>query len=211
MAAITPQAAVEAVRAQGDACRVIHTGILGLVLQPLADATVAVVESARDDQIVMIDPNCRPSVMTGSTVFAQALASVLVRADIIKVSGDDLEFISPSVPVLQAARELHATSGAVVLLTDGAKAVHVLVGGAEVVLEVPRVPVADTVGAGDSFSGGFLANWMTRGLTRADLARIDDVVEAARYGIAVAGVTCQRPGADPPRPDEVPGFGKSAS
>jgi fructokinase len=73
------------------------------------------------------------------------------------------------------------------------------------VLEVPTVPVVDTVGAGDSFSGGFLAYWLTAGHGRAELARLDAVVDAARYGIAVAGITCQRPGADPPRPDEVPG------
>jgi sugar/nucleoside kinase (ribokinase family) len=34
----------------------------------------------------------------------------------------------------------------------------------------------------------------------------EKVVSAARYGIAVAGITCQRPGADPPRTGEVPGY-----
>ena len=95
-----------------------------------------------------------------------------------------------------------------VLFTDGANAVHVITPGrheaaVDVVLDVPRVPVVDTVGAGDSFSGGFLAHWVSAGLGRADLVDVDKVVAAARYGIAVAGVTCQRPGADPPRAHEV--------
>ena len=72
-------------------------------------------------------------------------------------------------------------------------------------LDVPRVPVVDTVGAGDSFSGGFLAYWLHNGLGRADVAEVDRVVEAARFGIAVAGITCQRAGADPPHAHEVPG------
>jgi hypothetical protein len=85
-----------------------------------------------------------------------------------------------------------------VLFTDGANAVHVITSGhrepaVDVVLDVPRVPVVDTVGAGDSFSGGFLAWWLHSGLGRADLADVDKVAAAARYGIAVAGVTCQRP------------------
>ena len=56
--------------------------------------------------------------------------------------------------------------------------------------EVPgmSVKVVDTVGAGDSFSGGFLAHWLHAGGTRADLADRDRVVEAARFGIAVAGI-----------------------
>jgi fructokinase len=202
-AAVSPDQALAAVGAD---CRVVHAGTLGLVLQPLADATRAVVAASPDDRIVMIDPNCRPSVMTTSDVFRATLDSVLGRADIVKVSGDDLEFMFPGVDLVEAARALQAQSGAVVLFTDGAKAVRVLNGADEIVLNVPKVPVVDTVGAGDSFSGGFLAEWMHRGLTRDDVRDTDKIVSAARYGIAVAGITCQRPGADPPRTGEVPGY-----
>lgn len=59
--------------------------------------------------------------------------------------------------------------------------------------------VVDTVGAGDSFSGGFLAHWLARGLGRRELTDLPAVVEAAAFGIKVAGITCQRAGADPPR------------
>ena len=109
--------------------------------------------------------------------------------------------------------QLAAESDSLVLFTDGANAVHVITSGrrepaVDVVLDVPRVPVVDTVGAGDSFSGGFLAWWMHDGLGRDDLADVDKVVAAARFGIAVAGVTCQRPGADPPHAAEVPGDGR---
>jgi len=200
---VTPEQALSIVGAD---CRVVHAGTLGLVLQPLADATRALVAASPADRIVMIDPNCRPSVMTTSDVFRSTLDAVLERADIIKVSGDDLEFMYPGLELLQAARTLHRSTGAVVLFTDGAKAVRVLNGGDEVTLDVPKVPVVDTVGAGDSFSGGFLAHWMHHELTREDVRSTDHVVAAARYGIAVAGITCQRPGADPPRVGEVPGY-----
>jgi len=202
-AAVTADQALAAVHAD---CRVVHAGTLGLVLQPLADATRAVVAASPDDRIVMIDPNCRPSVMTTSDVFRSTLDSVLGRADIVKVSGDDLEFMFPGLDLVDAARALQVQSGAVVLFTDGAKAVRVMNGSDEIVLNVPKVPVVDTVGAGDSFSGGFLAEWMHRGLTRNEVRDTDKVVSAARYGIAVAGITCQRPGADPPRTGEVPGY-----
>lgn len=202
-AAVTADQALAAVGAD---CRVVHAGTLGLVLQPLADATRAVVAASPDDRIVMIDPNCRPSVMTTSEVFRSTLDSVLGRADIVKVSGDDLEFMFPELDLIEAARALQVQSGAVVLFTDGAKAVCVMNGSDEIVLNVPKVPVVDTVGAGDSFSGGFLAEWMHRGLTRDDVRDTDKVVSAARYGIAVAGITCQRPGADPPRTGEVLGY-----
>ncbi len=201
-AAVTPEMAVSHVDAS---VRAIHVGTLGLVLQPLADASVALVNSALGDQLVMVDPNCRPSVMTGSAVFAEALASVLPRADVVKVSGDDLAFLYPTVERAQAAADLARSSGSVVLFTDGAEAVRILTAGTEVVVDVPRVPVVDTVGAGDSFSGGFLAWWMHHGKGREDLADVDSVVAAARFGVAVASITCQRAGAEPPHIADVPG------
>lgn len=201
-AAVTPEMAVAHVDAS---VRAIHVGTLGLVLQPLADASVALVAAARDDQIVMVDPNCRPSVMTGSSVFADALAAVLPRADVVKVSGDDLAFLFPEVDASQAAADLAMSSNSVVLFTDGAKSVRVLAGRSEIAVDVPRVPVVDTVGAGDSFSGGFLAWWLQEGKGRDDLADVDSIVAATRFGVAVASITCQRAGAEPPHISDLPG------
>ena len=199
-AAVTPQAALAHV---GPECSALHVGTLGLVLQPLADATAAVVAASPADRLVMVDPNCRPSVMTSSDVFDRTLRAVLERADVVKVSSDDLAFIYPSIEIHDAAVRLQRESGAVVLFTDGAKSVHVLTESDDITLEVPRVVVVDTVGAGDSFSGGFLAQWQTRGLGRANVTNLDEVLSAARFGISVAGITCQRPGADPPYVQEI--------
>ena len=200
-AAVTPESALAAI---DPAARAIHAGTLALVMQPLSDALVAVVGAAREDQIVMIDPNCRPSVDRLDQL-RSSLDAVLGRADIVKVSGDDLEYLFPGEALLAAATRLSTDSDSLVLFTDGANAVHVIRGDVDVVLDVPRVPVVDTVGAGDSFSGGFLAWWLHAGLGRGELADLDRVAEAARFGIAVAGITCQRPGAEPPFAHEVEG------
>ncbi|MDP4804739.1 MAG: carbohydrate kinase [Candidatus Nanopelagicales bacterium] len=203
-AAVTPELAVAAISPD---CTAIHVGTLGLVLQPLADAAVAVVAAARPEQIVMVDPNCRPSVMTSSEVFDRTLGAVLTRADVVKVSGDDLAFMSPGVDPLIAATQLQARSSAVVLFTDGANSVWVITGAARVELAVPKVPVIDTVGAGDSFSGGFLAYLSQHGLHRDSLSQIEVLTAAAEFGIQVAGITCQRAGAQPPFVHELPGNG----
>ncbi len=199
-AVVTPELA----RAHLDpATRALHVGTLGLVLQPLASASVALVRAATDQQIVMVDPNCRPSVMDGSSDFTESLHAVLGRADVVKVSGDDLEFLFPGLDSLAAAAQLQADCGATVLFTDGARSVRILTHGAVDVLDVPSVPVVDTVGAGDSFSGGFLAYWMKHGLGRDELSDPEHARSAARFGIAVAAITCQRAGADPPYSSEL--------
>jgi fructokinase len=93
----------------------------------------------------------------------------------------------------------------VVLFTDGAAAVHVLTRSETFSLAVPVVEVVDTVGAGDSFGGGFLATWVDAGLGRADLHDLDAVRRAVERAIVVAGITCTRAGAEPPHLAELPG------
>jgi fructokinase len=197
---VSPADAIAAVRSD---CTVLHVGTLALVLEPLAMATRAVIEAAPASQIVMVDPNCRPAVMTGSIVFQETLAAVLERADVVKVSGDDLAFLYPGQRPATAAEQIHMRTGATVLFTDGANAVEVICAGGKQVLPVPAVPVVDTVGAGDSFSGGFLAHWVRQGWGREESQELDKVVEAADFGIKVAGITCQRAGAEPPFSAEV--------
>ena len=128
---------------------------------------------------------------------------MIARADVVKVSADDLRFLSPGVASIAAARDVCDRSDGVVLLTDGARAVEVLGPGWARTLPVPRVDVVDTVGSGDAFGGGFLARWVERGHRRDRLGDADSVVDAALVGIDVAGLTCGRPGADPPRRHEV--------
>ncbi len=198
---VTPDQALAALPADLTA---IHAGTLGLVFEPLASATVALVQNAPENCLVFIDPNCRPSTVKDLAAYKATLDAVLPRADIIKVSGDDVEFLRPDAKsTLEVAREWAKQYNAVVLLTDGADAVHVVLPGADMRLDVPQVDVVDTVGAGDSFGGGFLSWWMQTGLDRSDLRDIDMVRNAAQFGIRVAGMTCEREGAQPPHLREV--------
>jgi fructokinase len=178
--------------------RAFHIGTLALVLAPLYEAAGAVIDSLQEHQILMVDPNARPSVMSDSEIFFATLNHSFARADVIKVSGDDLEFLYPHMSGHEAAEYIHGSTGAAVLFTDGARAVEVHSGGNVRVLQVPQVAVVDTVGAGDSFSGGFLVYWVSRHWTRSDLQDVDKVAAAVQYGIDVAGLTCQKIGAQPP-------------
>ena len=110
------------------------------------------------------------------------IGTLLRRADVVKVSADDLAYLSPSMGAVDAARALLDAGARVVLMTDGAHAVHVLTGSFERVIPVPSMPVVDTIGAGDSFGGGFVARWVERALGRPDLGDGDALDDAVRYG-----------------------------
>ena len=183
--------------------RAVHVGTLGLVVDPMASALAAGVGRTNRSTLVMVDPNCRPRVILDREAYLARLHGVLSRADVVKVSADDLTYMAPEATPLDAARSLLTEGAGVVLLTDGAHAVTVLAGGFAFELPVPRAEVVDTVGSGDAFGGAFLARWIERGLGPADLADQAALREAVTRAIEVASVTCQRPGADPPRRAEL--------
>jgi fructokinase len=181
-----------------DGPEAVHIGTLGLVLEPMATALSAAVGHLADDTLLMVDPNCRPSIIADRDAYLARLTTVLARADIVKVSGDDLAYMAPGEPAIEAARSLLPLGPSLVLLTDGARAVQALAPSFELELPVPPVAIVDTVGSGDAFGGAFLAWWVERGLGRDGLADQVAVREAVTRAIDVATLTCQRAGADPP-------------
>jgi fructokinase len=183
--------------------RAIHVGTLGLVVEPMASALTAAVGRADRSTLVMVDPNCRPRIIDDREAYLARLHGILSRADIVKVSADDLAYMAPDAAPLDAARSLLTEGAGLVLLTDGARAVAVLTERFSFELPVPKVKVVDTVGSGDAFGGGFLARWIECGWGRAELADADALHEAGALAIEVAVATCRRAGADPPRRAEL--------
>ena len=181
----------------------IHLGTLGLVAEPIRSALAAGLERVDPSTLVMVDPNCRPRVIPDREAYMHRLRGVLARADVVKVSADDLAFMAPDVAPDAAARAVLALGAGVVLLTDGARTVRVVAGGYAFDVPVPEVEVVDTVGSGDAFGGAFLAWLMESGGGRLGLADPEVVRDAVERAVQVASLTCQRPGADPPRRDEV--------
>lgn len=193
--AVTPELAREFFNLTASA---IHVGTLALVIDPIASAVREIVDLCTEDQLLMVDPNVRPNVVPDQSVFDRTFAALLARADVIKVSGDDLVLLSPGTAPWDAAKELHDLSSATVLFTDGSESVHVFVDGDHAEVEVPKVNVVDTVGAGDSFSGGFLHYWTVNDFARSHARNRDAVISATEFGVRVARITCQRAGAQPP-------------
>ena len=177
----------------------LHAGTLGLVFEPTAAAIEAVAERVARSALVMIDLNCRPAAIDDPEGYRARLRRLLPLCHVVKASDADLEWLDAGRSDVEAARALLERGPTVVLLTRGDRGAAVVAARAETDVAAPRVEVADTIGAGDAFGGGFLAWWRREGLSAADLGRADRVVEATRFACLVAARTCERPGASPPR------------
>ncbi len=179
----------------------LHVGTLGLVLEPLAQTTEALVSALAGRSLVVLDPNVRPSILRDPDGYRARLDRVAVAADVVKVSEDDLAWLSPGVQASVAAQRFLDLGARVVLVTLGGQGALVVGPTFEVHVPAPPVTVADTIGAGDAFTGGVLCWWHEHG--QPDLGGHLAAVAATRFGAQVAALTVARSGASPPRRDEV--------
>ena len=192
---LTPAAALAALPSEVAA---LHVGTLGLVLEPLAAALEAVVGRLAGRTMVVVDPNCRPWVIDAPDVYRARLEHILQMGDLVKVSEEDLAWLDPGQPPGEAARALLEYGPKVVLLTRGPDGATVITPNGSSPVAAVEVDVVDTIGAGDAFSGGFLAWWSSHGLGRDDLTRDGVDVEAARFAAVVAARVVARAVASPP-------------
>jgi fructokinase len=183
--------------------RALHAGTLGLTVQPIADAIARLIGEVPQATLVMVDVNCRPGAVREPRAYRERMRAVLRRADVVKASTEDLEFLGPDRPPRETVAGIVRDGARLVLYTRGAQDAQVVTRTETFERPVPRVEVVDTIGAGDAFGGGFLARWSELGLGRDDLDDTAALEEAVSFAIRVATITCQRAGADPPTRSEV--------
>lgn len=189
---------------------VVHTGSIAAVLQPGGDRVKHEVARRRATSTVTYDPNLRPALM-GSPEHALPYVDALVRlADVVKVSDEDLAWLHPGVAPAEIAEEWSRSGPALVVVTHGGEGAFASTSaGARLTVAAPRVQVADTVGAGDSFMGGLIDGLWSAGLLGAgrrdalqdvDAATVERVLERCAR---IAAITVSRPGANPPTSAEL--------
>jgi fructokinase len=98
-------------------------------------------------------------------------------ADIIKLSDDEVEFVTGCKTETGAVAKLFEGRCKLVILTRGANGSSVYTKTAAAHTPARKVKqVVDTTGAGDSFAGSFLFQLVQSGCTRDDLDSIPDSV-----------------------------------
>jgi len=177
-------------------------GGISLVNDPAASTYEALQAREAGARVTMIDPNIRPGFIAGQEESYRArIIRMIGRADIVKLSDEDLHWLMGAGEVERRARQVLAMGPKVVFITEGAAGARAITATQNRFVAATPVTVADTVGAGDTFNAGVLAVLQARGaLTKAALASLpDEVLDAAlSLGTRAAAATVSRPGANPP-------------
>ena len=193
---------------------ILHVGSISSWTAPGSEAIARLVDHVHEaGGLISVDPNIRPALADGpvgatlgnsAAVVRERLERLVARADVVKVSAEDLEWLDPEAESdLDAAAQRWADRGvALVVLTDGGAPLRVARAGRPLLHRAPpKVTVADTVGAGDSLAAGLLGGLLTAGVTtRTALEELpdDDLLRLVDDAALVAALNCTRVGADPP-------------
>ena len=127
------------------------------------------------------------------------LRASLRRCNVLKINDEELVIIGRmfGYPGLDFENKCWLILGKynldMLILTCGVNGSYVFSKGAMSYLETPRVQVADTVGAGDSFTGSFVASILS-GLP---------IHEAHKRAVNVSAYVCTQQGAMPALPEEL--------
>ncbi|BBX42000.1 carbohydrate kinase family protein [Mycobacterium simiae] len=182
----------------------VHTGSIAAVREPGCLAVAALLDAYRVSATVTLDPNVRPSLSADSNLVRRRIEQLVERADIVKVSDEDLAWIDPEHQAEQTARAWLALGPAVVAVTMGDRGCRAFCAAGEAHVSARPVRVVDTIGAGDAFMVGLVdALWdlnLLGGDRRAALSRIrvDELTSALRAAGLVSALTVGRAGADLP-------------
>ena len=181
-----------------------YIGSLAITAGRDADAWEGAWTKAHDAGLfTAIDPNIRPVFITNRDAYLARLERMFNHADLIKLSDEDLAWITPKTGLMDAAQQMFARSSAALLvLTLGDKGAVALTDAGRInIAAAPVTDLQDTVGAGDTFMGTLLAQIMMNGLLNAQKMRgappdvLRSILETAAKA---AAINCGRVGCNPP-------------
>ncbi len=200
LARITPQAATA-----------LHIGSLALTSGKDAEIWAEFYRASHARGLfTSLDPNIRPAFIKNHQKYLARIERLLSKTDLLKLSDEDLAWISPNLPIESAAKALRMQHGIPLLVltkgSDGAMAFH-----QNGTINIPAAmadPFVDAVGAGDTFMGTLLAQLSDNGLLSShalQTASAGALQTCLQYAAKAAALNCERSGCNPPNKAELIG------
>ncbi|QGF24218.1 carbohydrate kinase family protein [Raineyella fluvialis] len=190
----------------------LHTGSIAAILEPGGSQLVETVRATAGVGTVSYDPNVRPTLFGSPSRTRGRVEELVALSDVVKASDEDVAWLYPGEPVEDVLRRWAALGPGLVVVTRGAQGANAVLSGRPdtVLVEPLGVDLADTVGAGDSFTAGLISGLLDASLlggpeagARLREATWESVMPALHRAAVTSGLTVSHHGAYSPSRDEV--------
>ena len=194
---------------RADEISLFAAGSFILADDPAGATYAAAFETLREAGVTtLLDPNVRPLYVDARPVYRERLARLMPQADVLKLSDDDLAWLTGTRDVEAGLATLPRNPGGLLILAEGPHGARAIWRGETIRAEAFAVEVAETTGCGDTFMAGTIAKLVSLGEN--PMGKIDPAFIAGLlyYAGACAAIVATRRGAaeSMPRADEVEAF-----
>ncbi|KAK9997268.1 hypothetical protein SO802_021954 [Lithocarpus litseifolius] len=181
--------------------KVFHYGSISLIVEPCRTAHLKAMEVAKDAGLLLsYDPNLRLPLWPSPEEAREQIKSIWDKADLIKVSDVELEFLTGSNKLDdESALSLWHPNLKLLLVTLGDLGCRYYTKNFHGEVKAFRVNTVDTTGAGDSFVGALLCKIVDDQSILEDEPRLRAVLKFAN---ACGAITTTKKGAIPALPTE---------
>lgn len=182
------------------ASKVFHFGSLMMTAEPARSATLALLHLAKQKGVLIsFDPNLRPPLWNSLTDAKREIETALPFADVLKVSGEEMEFLTGTDDLAEGSRLLMAAGPSLVFVTLGPGGCFYRRGEDTGRCPAYDTTVIDTTGSGDAFHTAALYKLMGSGKKINGLSK-EELADMADFGNAAGSLTAAKRGAIPALP-----------
>jgi fructokinase len=174
-----------------------HFGSISLIEPPASETYIRLFHRMKNSGVLtVLDPNIRPLFLKDRPGFRPRLLEWIAEVDVLKLSDDDLAWVTGVEGVEAGLEKLPFNREGLVVVTEGPRgACAVLRGGEPVKVPGFKVEVAETSGCGDAFMAGVMFRLSQLAETDRALPRESELPEMLRFACACAAIVATRRGA----------------
>lgn len=186
-----------------DQARFFHFGSVTMTDEPARSATKAAVRMARRyGCLVSYDPNLRLMLWHSETEARNQILSVMDQVDLLKISDDELLFLTGKTDLNQGANWFFERFPlSVVLITEGPRGAFAATRRVSSHHPAFDVKTVDTTGAGDAFTGAFIDRLLSRKSDSMEDLSQEELIQYLAFANAAGSLTTTQKGAIPAMPD----------
>ena len=165
---------------------------------PMKQAHKRAIELMRErNGIVSFDPNLRFNLWDSRQALYEAVREFIPLSDIVKLSEDEVGFVTGENSIEKAAQQLFGQGVKLVLYTCGSKGAYAFTKNVKAFSPALKVNAVDTTGAGDGFTGAFL--WSLRKMCSVpdELEKLteNELIESLNFANRFCALSVQKKGA----------------
>lgn len=187
---------------------ILHFCSVDLIEAPVKYAHVKAIDSViKKVGIVSFDPNVRLALWDNANNCRKTILKFLPKAHILKISDEELQFITNIESEKEAIDFLFQGNIKIVIYTKGSGGAALFTKNMKVEIDGLKINVADTTGAGDAFIGAVLYQIINKNINLDEITK-EAAEKLLEFANTVAAITCMKKGAISALPtiDEVHDF-----